>query len=235
MEQSSRFKKEIILDEIRKKGRFTMDNYRLLVRGKPVYVQLKATMVHDKDEDRIIMGIINVDDEVRKLKEYNMALSAMEAEATIDELTGVKRKHAYLSKEKELDKQIKSGKKAEFAVVVFDINNLKMINDTFSHQAGDQYILDASQIICRIFQHSPVFRLGGDEFSVIVQGEDYKNIDALMKKVTEQNEKHKLTDKVVLAVGMAKFENEKCVADVFKRADKEMYSNKKALKHCSLV
>ncbi|MCR5778386.1 MAG: EAL domain-containing protein [Lachnospiraceae bacterium] len=226
----SRFKKEIILDEIRKKGRFIMDNYRLLVDGKPVYVQLKATMVHDKDEDKIIMGIINVDDEVRKLIEYNMALSAMEVEATTDELTGVKRKHAYLDMEKELDEQIKSGDKAEFAIAVFDINNLKIINDTFGHHAGDQYILDASRTICKIFQHSPVFRLGGDEFCIIAQGQDYKKIDTLMEKVAKQNEKNRLIGKVVLAAGMAKYKNEKSVSNVFGRADKEMDSNKKALK-----
>ncbi|MCR4653326.1 MAG: EAL domain-containing protein [Eubacterium sp.] len=228
-----RFKKEIILDEIRKRGRFMLDNYRLLVEGTPVYVQMKATLVHDKDEDKIIMGIINVDAEVRKLKEYNMALSAMEAEATTDELTGVKRKHAYLGMEKELNKKIRSGEKTEFSIAVFDINDLKIINDTFGHQAGDRYILEASQIICRIFQHSPVFRLGGDEFCVISQGQDYKKIDALMEKIARLNEKHKISGQVVLAAGMAKYKNEKRVSDVFGRADREMYSNKKALKQRS--
>ena len=58
-------------------------------------------------------------------------------------------------------------------MVVCDVNGLKKINDTLGHKAGDEYIRKAFEMICDIFQHSPVYRTGGDEFVVILTGRDY--------------------------------------------------------------
>ena len=113
---------------------------------------------------------------------------------------------------------------------MFDINNLKWINDTKGHQAGDQYLRAACKIICDIFKHSPVFRIGGDEFAVIVQGEDYACIEALLVKVHEHNAEAARTGGVVIACGMSRYINDACVASVFERADQNMYENKNELK-----
>lgn len=48
------------------------------------------------------------------------------------------------------------------------------------HQAGDEYIIGACRIICNKFKHSPVFRIGGDEFVAISEGEDYEHIDSIL-------------------------------------------------------
>jgi diguanylate cyclase (GGDEF)-like protein len=225
-----RFRKETILDEIRGKGKFMTKHFRIYFKGEITYVQLKATMVNEKDKDKIIMGIINVDDEVRRQKEYIQTLSAMENEAFTDELTGVKRKHAYIDLEAKLNKDILKGSCPEFAIAVFDINGLKEINDTYGHLVGDQYIIDGSRLICRIFQHSPVYRIGGDEFAVIAQGEDYRNIDQLMGEFTRIVEENRHSGGVVVAAGVSKFTNEKNVAEVFQTADQYMYRNKEQLK-----
>ena len=82
--------------------------------------------------------------------------------------------------EEVLDRQILEGNKPEFAITILDVNDLKQVNDTLGHQAGDKYLCEASKIICNIFAHSPVFRIGGDEFAVISQGSDYENIDELV-------------------------------------------------------
>jgi diguanylate cyclase (GGDEF)-like protein len=222
----SRFKKEIILNDIRNKGKFIMNHYRLLIDGRLVYVILRATMIREKGKDKILMGIINVNDVIRKQEEYE----EMEREAMTDELTGVKRKHAYQDVEKEIDKEIITGKNPKFAVAVFDINGLKEINDTYGHLVGDQYIIDGSRLICRIFQHSPVYRIGGDEFAVIAQGEDYRNIDQLMGEFTRIVEENRHSGGVVVAAGVSKFTNEKNVAEVFQTADQYMYRNKEQLK-----
>ena len=71
-----------------------------------------------------------------------------------DPLTGVKSRHAYIEKEKEMDALVESGQAPPFAVAVLDVNGLKQINDTYGHKAGDQQICSASQIICDCFQHS---------------------------------------------------------------------------------
>ena len=110
------------------------------------------------------------------------------------------------------------------------MNDLKKVNDTEGHQAGDQHIRDACMIICDIFKHSPVFRIGGDEFTVISQGKDYARIDKLLDEMRDHNAEAARTGGIVIACGMAKFNNDACVAEVLSRADHAMYENKAKLK-----
>ena len=156
----------------------------------------------------------------------------MEAQmqANIDGLTGVKNKHAYLEIETQMDRQIESRRQTPFAIVLFDVNDLKKVNDTAGHQAGDQYLRDACKVICDIFKHSPVFRVGGDEFAVIAQGNDYDHMEELLGLMTAHNEEARRDGGIVIACGMSKFENNECVATVFERADHKMYENKTRLK-----
>ena len=72
-----------------------------------------------------------------------------------------------------------------FAIGVFDCDNLKYINDFYGHDKGDIYIKKASQLICRTFKHSPVFRIGGDEFAVILENEDFRDRDKLFNLFRE--------------------------------------------------
>jgi len=89
-----------------------------------------------------------------------------EEKANTDPLTGVKSKHAFLIHEQELDQKIQSESGIEFAIVICDVNGLKHLNDTMGHKAGDAYIREACTLVCECFQHSPVFRIGGDEFVI---------------------------------------------------------------------
>ena len=117
-----------------------------------------------------------------------------------------------------------------FAISVLDVNELKKVNDTKGHAAGDLVIKEACRVICGIFAHSPVFRIGGDEFAVISQGSDYEQIDELVARVAEYNEEAERSGGVVIACGMSRFDDDDSSAEVFQRADQEMYRNKARLK-----
>ena len=227
---NSVFSKEKILKEI-KKNKLFIHNYRLILGDEPIYVCLKATIIEEKDGPQLIIGISNIDAQVKREEEYQHNLSMERNKANLDALTGVKNKHAYVDFEEELNKHIDKGdKKLHFAIVVFDVNDLKKVNDTLGHNRGDLLIKQASQIICDTFKHSPVFRVGGDEFAVIAQDRDYDNIDELLEKIHESNRQNIGTENAVIACGMARFETEKNVSAVFERADVKMYENKKKLK-----
>ncbi len=227
---SQTFTKDNVLKQIRENGLFSL-NYRLMLGGTPTYVNLKAALVEEKTGPQIVVGISNIDAQVKREQEYMHNLTAARDKANIDELTGVKNKHAYVDFELSINEMIEEEATPEFAIVVFDLNGLKYINDTYGHQAGDQFIKDGCVIICGIFQHSPVYRVGGDEFALIVQGRDYDNIESLMQQVNDINIKNKEMGKVVIAAGMARFSNsDRRVATVFERADARMYENKKMLK-----
>lgn len=153
--------------------------------------------------------------------------------AYTDALTGVKNKHSYVETESELDEQILKGELTEFSIAAFDLNNLKTINDTLGHEAGDRYIKNGCMLICKTFQHSPVYRVGGDEFVAVLRGEDYTNRKELIKEFDEKVEKNLHTNDVVIASGLADFKigTDINIRQVYERADKRMYKRKAELKN----
>ena len=226
--------KENVMAEIESHGVFSV-SYRLMLNGRPRHVQLRAAIVEEKEGPRMIVGIIDIDAHVRQEEEYERRLAQAQREANLDALTGVKNRHAYLETEDRLDRQISEHRVSEFAIVILDVNNLKKVNDTLGHKAGDQYIQEASRIICRVFKRSPIFRIGGDEFVAVVQGADYECIGELMGKMKDHNTKAARTGGIVIACGMAKYEGSLSVAPVFDRADQNMYRNKSDLKDGIIV
>lgn len=155
----------------------------------------------------------------------------------IDSLTHVKNRMAYQQLEKELLGKIKTDRNVEFGIIMFDVNNLKKINDELGHKAGDEYIIKSSRLICRTFKQSPVFRLGGDEFLAVLQMDDYEHrtelLDSLCTKMQDlQKEGVPLTERISIAYGMTEYnpEADRTVEDVFKRADEIMYKKKIAMK-----
>ena len=224
----STFTRENVMDAIARKGLFTL-NYRLMIDGKPTYVSLKAGMIEEKDGPQLIVGVVNIDEQIRRDQEYARNLSLARSKANFDALTGVKNKHAYVDVEARLNQEIEEGKALRFALVLCDVNGLKQVNDTLGHQAGDRYLQKARTIICHIFQNSSVFRVGGDEFAVLIQGQDYDNVDAQVAALGDLNRRNAAIGDVVIACGMAKYEGDHSVAAVFERADRKMYENKRRL------
>ena len=152
--------------------------------------------------------------------------------AYIDPLTGVKNKASYIDEVGLIEQKIADEQIENFGVVVFDLNGLKIINDTKGHEAGDEYIKVACNMICQHFKHSPVFRIGGDEFVAILKGEDYSNHKQLLLQFTDLILSEKEKDGIIIASGYSDFHAGKddSFMRVFERADKNMYKSKKQLK-----
>jgi len=223
------FTKENVMAEVERNGIFTL-GYRLMMGGRPVHVQMKAGLVEEKEGMRLIIGLNDVDAQVRQEEELGKRLAQAQTEARIDALTGVKNKYAFIEAEERLDGRIAADDQLQFAIVMLDVNDLKTVNDTAGHQAGDQYLRHACKYVCDTFKRSPVFRVGGDEFAVIAQGNDYERIEELIEEVNAHNIEASRTGGIVVACGMAKFDHDANVAAVIERADRAMYENKSRLK-----
>ena len=172
---------------------------------------------------------------VLALKAQRGSRALLEEERKIaerDSLTGVGNKYAYTQKGKEVDDDIRSGHILPFALVVCDLNGLKQVNDTQGHAAGDNYIREASQLICDLYKHSPVYRIGGDEFVVFLEGADYGQRSELLESLNSRMAENAKTGGVVIAAGMAEYQpRDSQLFDVFSRADSRMYERKKQLKN----
>ena len=169
---------------------------------------------------------------IRRIELQELELGSAKHMAYTDSLTGVKNTHAYEEAQKQVDLRIVNGELKELGVVVFDLNGLKEINDTKGHDAGDQYIRKACRMICRQFTHSPVFRIGGDEFVVFLEGEDYKNRRQLLDEFDAQIDENHRNGDVIVASGLAIYRPgyDNSYRRIFERADQRMYDRKGDLK-----
>ena len=149
-----------------------------------------------------------------------------------DSLTGAKSYNAYVEAEQQVNERIASSELQELGVVVFDVNGLKHMNDTLGHDAGDHLLQDACRLICTSFKHSPVFRIGGDEFVALLEGEDYQNRVLLLADFETQADLNLRNGSTVVASGLATFRpgEDNSYRQVFERADARMYDRKGLLK-----
>ena len=210
-------------------GKTFSTTYRLMMDDKPVYINCKVLrMDGEMDKKYIVIGVSNVDEQMKRERELTLARE----KANRDALTGTKSKHAYVDAVAQINTEIDQGGPRPFAVVVCDVNGLKTINDTLGHHAGDQLIQDASHMICEIFKHSPVYRVGGDEFVAVLHGADYEQRVLLMGEMMKRNRANMKTGGVVIACGYSEWQNarDNRFEAVFDRADTAMYENKQELK-----
>ncbi len=150
-----------------------------------------------------------------------------------DALTGLKNKASF---DEYVQKVIRndSGAYNTYALILFDVNFLKKANDEYGHEIGDQLLINAGRFICDTFRHSPVFRIGGDEFVSILYTSDFEIRDKLLESF--RNEQDTIPSgvpgqKLSVASGMAVFPDDAADYNVlFEIADARMYENKKLMK-----
>ena len=152
--------------------------------------------------------------------------------AFTDPLTGVRSKLAYAEVEREINEAISKGEQPVFSVAVCDVNGLKQINDTLGHKAGDEYICEAAVFICKMFSGSTVFRTGGDEFVVLISGEDHERRAEIMKAFHDRSVENIGKGEVVISAGLAEYVpgSASDLHEIFVKADALMYEEKKLLK-----
>jgi len=171
------------------------------------------------------------------LKRAKIEVAVMDELAHKDALTGIKNKAAYNKDTVKLENDIAAGV-ANFCIIMIDINFLKKINDTYGHERGNDYLINACNLACEVFGRDNVYRVGGDEFVVILDGDKVsicKERVAYIRAIIEKlraDESLQAWEKVSAAVGVAYYQAgiDKNSEEVFKRADSDMYKNKLAMK-----
>lgn len=154
--------------------------------------------------------------------------------ATHDELTKLKNKRAY-------DEDLATVKVKNTVIMFFDVNNLKMANDTLGHAAGNKLILATAEELTKLYPEN-AYRVGGDEFIVLLQGkgsyleidkkikEDIAKFNIAMKKRTADSKAIDENLIYAVSVGYAIGDGKKTKEDIQAEADKKMYDNKQAYK-----
>ena len=142
-------------------------NYsRINEEGEKNYMQLAFSRVtDDMGVTRFVCGFRNIDEVVAEEKKKNILYSM----AHIDSMTNLGNRRTF---DEYMDDYINKEPEKDLMFFSFDLNELKAINDTYGHEAGDELIIGAAECMRDVFGPAAgIFRTGGDEFAAIVSCE----------------------------------------------------------------
>ena len=226
---------ELFEDKCRRRAdvsELTMENPAIHT-GDEIEALSDAIISMVQDVQAYAADLLEKDHEISSMKVYVNKLDVL---AYRDTLTGAGNKAAYEKASKRLDWEILTGS-AEFALVMADLNFLKRINDSYGHDRGNEYIQKMYTLIKQVFVNSPVFRVGGDEFLVIAQGEELErceeNVNLIREnmRLTREDKSLEPWQQISTAFGIAIYEkdSDSDTEAVFRRADSAMYEDKKKM------
>ena len=201
----------------------------------PDSIVLDASEIQNRNEVGMLARSVekmslDLRDYMKNLVSKEKELAQANAAANRDELTHVGNLSAYTQYAENLQLKM-TEEKTEYAILMADVDDLKKKNDAYGHERGNQYLKNCCAVICDVFHHSPVFRIGGDEFVAVLTGEDYRNREELVERVRERfrrswiNENAAPWERLAVSVGIADYREQidRSVEDVFRRADHAMY------------
>ncbi len=183
-----------------------------------------------EDEEKKILIVLRDITDQKNMEEHLRSL------AVTDDLTGLYNRRGFaLAAEQELKHAFR--RKEELTLLFFDIDNLKMINDTFGHIEGDKVIKSAAMALRSIFRESDIVaRWGGDEFVVLAldipNGRVPVLLERLEKGLQQYNELNADSYALMFSMGIANYDSEKPfnLSEMVRIADKMMYKDKQEKK-----
>jgi diguanylate cyclase (GGDEF)-like protein len=185
---------------------------------------------YSNDEVGVLANTFNT-----TIKIIHEKMDYINALAFKDSLTSVMSDTSYLLEIERISKTL--NKDTLLHLIVFDVNNLKMINDRYGHEFGNKLLIITSSAIATVFSYMSTYRIGGDEFVVIIENETDEKLDNLIKAydalvkdcyIDCPSKRHYID----VAYGHTKYDPsiDTCYEDVFNRADSIMYQMKKEQK-----
>lgn len=174
----------------------------------------------------VILGISSVRDYAALMK-LGQEAALYQKLAFTDQMTKLSNRTAF-----NRDFEIFSASPEEVAIVGFDLNCLKKINDTLGHSLGDDYIINSSKIISNTFGSAgKCYRVGGDEFVTIIENASDFDFNHYFNMLEHSIDSYNATQKntyMQIAYGYAIYDSslDKSLEDTYNRADKNMYINK---------
>ena len=203
--------------------------HRSIEFGEAKYHGIRGVKVNDR---YLCVAISHVDDQVKALKVMKGRIKKARKEANRDGLTGLYNQRYFERTKKRINEKVRNKTVGRFSIVVCDLNNLKIVNDTQGHQAGDEYIKEGATRLQRAFDPCKVYRIGGDEFAIVAEKGAHDRCDMIVADLIDDSYKSLKNGHCVIAIGLASFDPnvDQDFSGVFLRADMAMYENKAKLK-----
>ena len=220
--------KESLKDTISKNGDEYHVEYRIRTKsGNWVWLSEDGKIMEwDVNREPVkVLGLIKLIDKRKRMEEQ------LRRYATYDELTGAYNRRIAMTILEEKMK-IAKRKKEPLSICFIDVNDLKLVNDTFGHQAGDDLLKTLTNTVKENTRESDVIcRMGGDEFLIILPECSVENADSIWQKVKKTLDKMNSSDKkmykIIVSHGCVQYDYQFSSDEFISEADKKMYLEKK--------
>ena len=173
------------------------------------------------DEDGTVIGITVFSQDITDRKKYEQSILYLSYR---DPLTNLHNRRYYSEELKRLD----DPKYYPLSIITADINGLKIMNDAFGHDAGDQLLCTVSDQLIKVFKNeSRVARIGGDEFVILLPNTSKEKAMNSIEEAKQAIEKVRINEmSISVSFGLSSKLSDEDVEDILKLAEDDMYSKK---------
>lgn len=204
-----------------------METELILNDNKKMYVIVTFVKTHFDNKDAVLMGLFDISMQ----KECEETFKKM---AIKDNLTGLYNRYYF---EKRANAKIVEAEKygEPISMLMLDLDQFKSINDTYGHPVGDEVLkLIAYRLKSIIRKADYIFRVGGEEFVVLMPKTNILAADIVAEKVRLEleNTEHDIAGKITVSIGVAERRKLEVLDDWYKRVDQALYSAKESGRNC---
>ncbi len=188
--------------------------------GKKLRISKKVAPITLPDGDNV--GFVVAFSDITEKHESQKKIEHMSLH---DALTGVYNRHSMEDALYKFD----TASSLPYAIIMLDLNNLKLANDVFGHKMGDDLLKKTAEFLRDIFRKEDfIARIGGDEFCVLLPNTSVAAAKKIKAKIIKESSKYKIDPITLsLAVGFAvKEKKSERIDDIMRDADTDMYNNK---------
>lgn len=191
-------------------------------QGKYVWCEEYATPVYENGE------LVGIEGFIRNINDKMLLQKDLEFQISHDPLTNIYNRGFFSKNMDKYDKKIDTS----VGIIICDLDNLKVTNDTYGHKEGDALIQEAAGILERQYsKNSIISRIGGDEFAILITNVDRARVVQIIHQITEdinRLNKNKRKINISMSKGYAFSQHSIGLMDkLFSEADQNMYIEKR--------
>jgi len=221
------------IEEERKKGEKSKTKYIVRVvtsKGNTRWVEITSDTINFRGKNCGIGSCVDI----TEMKELEDNLRRL---ATIDQLTGIYNRYSF---EKFLEEEIYKAERYGnlFALIMFDVDNFKQINDRFGHQIGDKVLRELVKVVKSTIRKSDIFaRWGGEEFMILAPIKKKEDAYRIAEKIRKKIENHHFGEvgKLTISLGISFYKKGDTIKSLVRRVDAALYKAKKSGKNKTVI
>ncbi|NPA58044.1 MAG: diguanylate cyclase [Aquificae bacterium] len=212
------------------KGKLKLIVRVLTAKGETKWAEIILDTINFKGKECNIGSCVDI----TEMKELEDNLRRL---ATIDQLTGIYNRYSF---EKFLEEEINRAERygTRFALIMFDVDNFKQINDTYGHQIGDRVLKELVKVVKSNIRKSDIFaRWGGEEFMILApikrEEDAYKIAEKIRKKIESYH--FDPVGRITVSLGISFYRKGDTIKSLVRRADAALYEAKKTGKNKTIT